>query len=90
MHRNVGKLVVLAAAVAAAGALPRAANAQVTVTPQIGVYIPGNSLDSLKAGAQTVRVDRSGTLGMGLNIDFGFLRGSLAYASAAKIGRAHV
>ena len=67
-------------------ALPPASNAQgISITPQIGVYIPGDSFDSLEQEGQVVQVKKEGSLALGLNIDLGFLRGSLAYASAATI-----
>jgi hypothetical protein len=74
------------AAVAVLAAAPRIASAQ-GITPQIGVYVPGNDLDSLKAGATQVRVNKEGSLALGLNLDFGGLRASLAYASAAKLNQ---
>jgi len=37
-----------------------------------------------------VRVDREGTLALGLNVDLGLLRGSIAYASAAKLNQSGV
>lgn len=74
----------------AAGALmlPETMHAQgITITPQIGVYVPGDDVESLRQGADSVSINKEGTLGLGLNIDFGFLRGSVAYASAAKLNR---
>lgn len=68
--------------------LPGVTHAQgISITPQIGVYVPGNSVDSLRSGAQQVRVKREGDLALGLNLDLGFLRGSIAYASAAKLNQ---
>jgi hypothetical protein len=80
------RLVLLGIAALGMAALPQASNAQgITITPQIGVYIPGDDLDSIEEGAQQIRIDKEGSLALGLNINFGFLRGSLAYASAATI-----
>ena len=82
------RLLVGVLGIAAIVAQPRATQAQgITITPQIGVYVPANSLDSLKSAGQTVRVNREGNLALGLNIDLGFLRGSVAYASAAKLNQ---
>ena len=82
------KTVLLGMILVAGAALPRASHAQgITITPQIGVYVPANSLDSLQSGGQQVRVKREGTLALGLNLDLGFLRGSIAYASAAKLNQ---
>jgi hypothetical protein len=75
-------------AVIALAALPQSSNAQgITITPQIGVYVPGNDLDELRSGAETVKVDREGALALGLNVELGFLRGTVAYASAATLTR---
>lgn len=67
-------------------ALPQISTAQgISITPQIGVYIPGDSFDALEQGGQEVRVKKEGSLALGLNLDLGILRGSLAYASAATL-----
>ncbi|MGQ0815676.1 MAG: hypothetical protein ACT4O1_14670 [Gemmatimonadota bacterium] len=68
--------------------LPKAATAQgIAITPQIGVYVPGDDFESLRAGADSVSVRKEGTLALGFNVDVGFLRGTVAYASAAKLNR---
>lgn len=61
------------------------AAAQVYITPAVGVYIPASDLDDLQDQAEQTRLDRSGTLGLGLNIELGWLRGSVAYATGASI-----
>lgn len=61
------------------------AAAQVYITPAAGVYIPASDLDDLQDQAQQTRLDRSGTLGLGLNLELGWLRGSVAYATGASI-----
>jgi hypothetical protein len=67
-------------------ALPAETQAQgITFTPQIGVYIPGDDFESVRSGADSVRVNKEGALALGLNVDIGFLRGSIAYASAATL-----
>jgi len=81
------KYLLLGMAVLAVAAVPRASHAQIGVTPQIGVYIPGNDFHSLRAGADSIRAKSEGALALGLNVEFGMLRGSVAYASAAKIVR---
>ena len=78
------KFFVFVATAAGLAVIPAAAQAQ-TITPQIGVYIPGNSVDSLRTAAKTVSVQREGTLALGLNIDLGVLLGSIAYATEAKL-----
>jgi opacity protein-like surface antigen len=78
----------LFAAVMAGGmlALPAApAAAQIYITPAVGVFIPASDLEDLEGQADQTRFDRSGTLGLGLNIELGWLRGSLAYATGATI-----
>jgi len=62
-----------------------AAGQQVTITPQLGVYIPASSFYELRDQASTVRVDKDGTLGLGLAVEAGWLRGSIAYATGATL-----
>jgi hypothetical protein len=81
------KYVVFGIALMGLGALPATGQAQVSITPQIGVYVPGDDFESLRSGADSVSVNKEGALALGLNVEFGFLRGSVAYASAAKINR---
>ena len=82
------KVTVFGFAILALALMPRVSHAQgISITPQIGVYVPANNLDSLRSGAQQVRVKREGDLALGLNIDLGFLRGTVAYASAAKLNQ---
>ena len=77
-------LLVMAAAVM----MPVAAEAQgVSVTPAVGVYIPASDLYSLRDEAQEFSVEKEGTFALGLNVETGFLRGSLAYASGAQINQ---
>lgn len=80
------KKILFGLGVLAIAVLPRASQAQgITITPQIGVYVPGNNIDALRSGADTVLVNREGDLALGFNIDLGIIRGSLAYASGAKL-----
>src|SRR5512141_1673349 len=58
---------------------------KVAVTPQIGVYIPASSFYELRDQARTVRVEKQGTLGLGLAVEAGWLRGSFAYATGATL-----
>lgn len=58
------------------------------VTPAFGVFIPASDLEGIREGAQAAEVSREGTLGIGLNIESGWLRGSLAYASGATLSEA--
>lgn len=81
------KQILLGITVAAALGLPQALQAQVTITPQIGVYVPGDDFEALRAGADSVSVNKEGALALGLNVELGFLRGTVAYASAAKLNR---
>jgi len=74
------------AAAAAAMALAAApTEAQIYITPAAGVFIPASDLEDLEGQAEQTRLERSGTLGLGLNIEFGWLRGSIAYATGANI-----
>ncbi|CAN5639171.1 hypothetical protein BH23GEM10_BH23GEM10_17070 [soil metagenome] len=66
--------------------LPGIAAAQgIHVTPAFGVFIPASDLEGIRDGVQTAEVSREGTLGIGLNIESGWLRGSIAYASGATL-----
>lgn len=75
--------------IAVAGALlataPGAGNAQLHVTPAFGAFIPGSDIRALRDEADRRRLAREGTLGLGLNVDAGWLRGSVAYASGATL-----
>ena len=64
---------------AAAGA------AQIHITPALGAYIPASDLKDLRNQAEQTKLDREGSLGLGLNIEMGWLRGSIAYASGGTI-----
>ena len=82
------KFVLFGIAVIGAAVLPQTSHAQgITITPQIGVYVPGDNFDALRAGADSVTVNREGALALGLNVELGFLRGTVAYASGATLNR---
>jgi hypothetical protein len=67
-------------------ALPNISAAQgFTVTPTLGVFIPASDLRELRETAAQARLERSGTLGLGLKVEAGWLRGSLAYATGATL-----
>lgn len=72
------------AAVVLGGWTGRAA-AQVAITPTIGAYIPASDFYELRDEADALRVDRDAALALGLNVEFGWLRGTLAYASGARL-----
>lgn len=68
--------------------LPGTAAAQgIHVTPAFGVFIPASDVAGIRDGVQAAEVSREGTLGIGLNIESGWLRGSLAYASGATLSQ---
>ncbi len=69
----------LAFAVLATG-VPAAA--QLHVTPTAGAYRPGEAPMDVGNGT---RLFRGSALGMGVNLEAGFLRGTIAYASGATI-----
>ncbi|MCI0436279.1 MAG: hypothetical protein L0271_21940 [Gemmatimonadetes bacterium] len=58
------------------------AAAQLHITPTMGSYRPGESAIRVDGGG---RLFRGRTLGMGLNLEAGFLRGTIAYATGATI-----
>jgi hypothetical protein len=73
----------------AAGVLlvPATSHAQgITVTPSLGIYIPASDVYQLRDNAQQIfSVEKEGTLALGLNVQLGMLRGSIAYASGAQL-----
>src|SRR5688572_12422026 len=73
---------------AAAMLAPVAAQAQgISLTPSVGMYIPASDLYALRDGATQATIDKEGTFALGMNIDFGVLRGTVAYASGAQINQ---
>jgi hypothetical protein len=73
---------------AAAMLAPVAAQAQgISVTPSVGMYIPASDLYQLRDDATQATIDKEGTFALGMNIDFGMLRGTIAYASGAQINQ---
>ena len=61
---------------------------QVTITPMAGGYIAASDIHQVTSGAQSLARSRDGTLSLGANIDFGPLRGTLAYATGTTIKNA--
>ena len=61
----------------------------ISITPSVGAYIPASDLydlrDELNEGI--VRADKDAALGLGLAVELGWLRGSLAYVSGAEVSR---
>jgi opacity protein-like surface antigen len=57
----------------------------VTISPLVGVYSQANSVDQLRAQADTLSIKRQSALALGANIEIGFLRGSLNYVSGATV-----
>ena len=74
--------------IAAALMIPAVSEAQVVhITPAAGVYIPASDLYSLRDEAQQITVEKEGTFALGFNVEFGKLRGSVAYASGAQLNQ---
>jgi hypothetical protein len=63
--------------------------AQIGLTPMIGGYIPASDVNQVRGDAADIAKTREGTLALGLNLDLGMLRGSLAYASGTTIKNAN-
>jgi len=59
--------------------------AQVAITPQFGVYIPASDFYELRDQADDIRLEKEGALGLGLAVEAGWIRGSIAYATGAKL-----
>lgn len=83
----------LATSVIAIGlaALPAGVVAQgVSVTPMVGAYVPAGSFGEIREAANDLERERESTFGLGLNVEFGWLRASLAYATGAQINESGV
>jgi hypothetical protein len=65
-----------------------ALQAQVTITPMVGGYIPASDVNQVKGSASNIAKTRDGTLALGADIDFGPLRATIAYASGTTIKNA--
>ncbi|HUG98104.1 MAG TPA: hypothetical protein VMQ83_02910 [Gammaproteobacteria bacterium] len=74
-----------AVAVALAATVGPASAQGIHITPALGAFIPASDLRDLRTQAEEDRLAREGTLGLGLNIESGWLRGSIAYATGATI-----
>jgi hypothetical protein len=68
-------------------ALP-VAHAQIVIEPMVGGYVPGSNVSQVQGNATDIAKTRDGTLSLGLNVDLGMLRGTLAYASGTTIKNA--
>jgi len=78
---------VLLPAIALVAAVP-IAHAQVSITPMVGGYVPASDVNQISGSASNIAKTRDGTLSLGADIDFGLLRGTLAYASGTTIKNA--
>jgi hypothetical protein len=66
--------------------VPAAARAQsIHVSPMVGAYIPASDFQTLKGEAEEIRLKREATLGLGLILDLGSLRGTIAYATGTDL-----
>jgi hypothetical protein len=70
-------------------AVASTAGAQISVTPMIGGYVPATDVNQIGGSAENLAKTREGTLSLGLNVDLGPLRGTLAYASGTTIKNAN-
>jgi hypothetical protein len=70
------------AMLAAAAAL---AHAQISITPMLGGYVPASDVNQVQGNATNIAKTREGTLALGVDLDLGMLRGSVAYASGTTI-----
>jgi len=61
------------------------ASAQITVTPVIGGYLPATDVRTLKGDARQIGLERTATMAVGLNVELGSLRGSLAYVTGSSL-----
>jgi len=68
-----------------AGSATDAAAQGAALIPQMGTYIPASSFYELRDQANDIRLEKEGTLGLGLAVELGWLRGSIAYATGATL-----
>ena len=73
----------------AAVAIPAISRAQIALTPMVGGYVPATDVNQVAGNAQTIAKTRDGTLSLGLNLDLGAIRGTVAYASGKTIKNAN-
>jgi hypothetical protein len=66
------------------GTAPLAAQG-IHVATLAGAYIPGSEWREIRSGAERVRIERAGSLALGLNLELGSLRGSLGYVTGSRI-----
>lgn len=78
---------VLSATALLAFAVP-AMRAQIVIEPMVGGYVPASNVNQVQGSATNIAKTRDGTLSLGMNVDFGMLRGTLAYASGTTIKNA--
>jgi hypothetical protein len=64
---------------------PIHAQGRIAVTPMVGAYIAGEDVQDLRTSGEQITIEKEATLGLGLAVEFGWLRGSVAYASGATI-----
>jgi hypothetical protein len=81
---KLGAVILAALAVSATPTIGRAQG--ISLSPMIGAYTPGGSFRDLQDAAEN-KLERAMALGLGANIEFGFLRGTVAYATGATISR---
>lgn len=80
---------VLLSAIAMFGAVAASAHAQISITPMLGGYVPASNVNQVQGTATNIAKTREGTLALGVNLDLGLLRGSVAYASGTTIKNAN-
>lgn len=83
-----GKTTVILAAALLLGSGQAAAQG-ISLTPSVGAYIPASDFYDLRDELDdvVVRADRDAAFALGLALEVGWLRGSLAYATGATVSR---
>ncbi|HEY9227128.1 MAG TPA: outer membrane beta-barrel protein [Gemmatimonadaceae bacterium] len=79
------QLRVLLSSSALLAAVATGTQAQVSITPLIGGYVPASDMNQVQGNATNLAKTREGTLSLGGNVEFGMLRASVAYASGTTI-----
>jgi hypothetical protein len=57
----------------------------ISISPMVGAYAQANDFKSLRSQADTLRLQRQSKLALGVVVDAGFIRGSVAYVSGATL-----
>ena len=78
-------LTLLVSAALLAGRPATSAAQVITIAPGLGAFIPASGLRELRTEAEERQLERAATLGVGVNVETRWVRGSVAYATGATL-----